>query len=44
MELFPLIEPFVNFARERFSYFVNGSHKAALDLHHFAKTGSKRVL
>jgi len=44
MELYPMIEPFVNFTREKFNSITNGTHKVALDLHHFAKTGSKRVL
>lgn len=42
MELYPLIEPFVNYTRDRVHNFSNGSVKVAKDLHYFVKSGGKK--
>ena len=44
MELYPMIEPFVNFFYDNSYNLATGSKKVALDLHHFATTGTKRRL
>ena len=42
MELYPLIEPFVNFTKDRFYNFSSGSVKVAKDLHYFVRNGGKK--
>ena len=44
MELYPIIEPFVNYTKEKVHNFASTSHKVVADLHYYAKNGKKRML
>ena len=44
MELYPIIEPFVNYTRNKAHYLTTGSKKVASDLTIFAKNKARRML
>ena len=44
MELYPLIEPFVNYTKEKATNFASESHKIATGLTNVAIKGARRML
>lgn len=44
MELYPIIEPFVNYTKNKAHYLTTGSKKVASDLTIFAKNKARRML
>ena len=44
MELYPVVEPIINYTKDRLNYYGTGTHKVASDLTLFAKNKARRML